>query len=262
MKKSIIRKPISILLSLVMLLSVFAGMSFTASAANTYEISTYAELKAFATAVNGGSTGLNAILTADIIAEGSDWTPIGGFDIWYKGVFDGDGHTITGLSTESTAGRDYVGLFGYVGENSVVQNVGLVGGSIKGRDWVGAVAGCNDGQILNCYNTGEVTTTADSADIGGVVGATYRGTVQSCYNTGTVSGLNGYAGGVVGLNVEGTVQNCYNTGDVSGGIVGGVAGENNADLRGRAEISNCFNNIWEPPARQPLPTAIIWVRYP
>ncbi len=241
MKKSIIRKPISILLSLVMLLSVFAGMSFTASAANMYQISSYAELKAFANAVNGGATDANAILTADIIAKGTDWTPIGYSYRPYIGTFDGDGHTITGLSTESTAGRDYVGLFGYVGAGGVVQNVGLVGGCIKGQDLVGAVAGCSDGQILNCYNTGEVTATDDSGFVGGVVGATYRGTVQSCYNTGTVSGLNAYAGGVVGLNVEGTVQNCYNTGDVSGAIVGGVAGFNNAENGGRAEISNCFN---------------------
>ena len=241
MRKSFIHKPVSILLSMLMVLSLFAGMSFTASAANMYQISSYAELKAFANAVNGGATDANAILTADIIAEGTDWTPIGYLYRPYIGTFDGDGHTITGLSTESTAGRDYVGLFGYVGENGVVQNVGLVGGSIKGQDSVGAVAGCSDGQILNCYNTGEVTATDDSGYVGGVVGATYRGTVQSCYNTGTVSGLNAYAGGVVGLNVEGTVQNCYNTGDVSGAIVGGVAGENNADRRGRAEISNCFN---------------------
>ena len=235
------RKSLSVLLSVLMALSVFGGLTFTAGAANTYQISSYAELKAFADAVNGGETDACAILTADVTAEGADWTPIGDLAHPYTGAFDGDGHTITGLSTESNAGLDYVGLFGYVGTGGVVQNVGLVGGSIKGASHVGAVAGCSKGQILNCYNTGEVRATHGTA--GGVVGQNNEGVVQSCYNTGTVrdSKAVSFAGGVVGENLEGTVQNCYNTGDVSGAVVGGVVGKNFARLGGSAEISSCFN---------------------
>ena len=239
--KTYIRKSLSVLLSVLMALSVFGGLTFTAGAANTYQISSYAELSAFADAVNGGETDACAILTADFTAEGTDWTPIGDLNHPYVGTFDGDGHTITGLSTESSAGRDYVGLFGYVGADGVVQNVGLVGGCIKGQDLVGAVAGENIGKIINCYNMGTVQSIDDRSFVGGVVGRNIEGTVRSCYNTGTVNGLKAYAGGVVGIISEGTVQNCYNTGDVSGAIVGGVAGFNNADNGGSAEISNCFN---------------------
>ena len=235
------QKTLSVLLTLTMLLSLFGGLTFTAVAANTYQISSYVELKAFANAVNGGETDACAILTADVTAEGTDWTPIGDLDHLYIGTFDGDGHTITGLSTESSADREYVGLFGYVGAGGVVQNVGLVGGCIKGQDLVGAVAGENSGKIINCYNMGTVQSIDDGSFVGGVVGRNIEGTVRSCYNTGTVNGLKAYAGGVVGIISKGTVQNCYNTGDVSGAIVGGLAGFNTADIGGSAEISNCFN---------------------
>ena len=239
--KTTAKKSLSVLLSLLMVLSVFTGMTFTAGAANTYQISSYAELKAFAAAVNGGETDANAILTADIIAEGDDWTPIGDVTKPYIGTFDGDGHTITGLSTESNADRDYVGLFGCVDENGIVQNVGLVGGSIKGQFIVGAVAGYNKGKIINCYNTGTVRSTIHSSNVGGVVGQNYLGSVQNCYNTGTVSGEVANSGGVVGWNDEGTVQNCYNTGDVSGYNVGGIVGQSAASDNGSMEISSCFN---------------------
>ena len=247
MKKSIIRKPISILLSLLMVLSVCAGMTFTAGAANTYQISSYDDLLAFAAAVNGGETDANAVLTADIIAEGSDWTPIGNDPYYYKGSFDGDRHTITGLSNVSNANLRYAGLFGYVGVGGVVQNVGLVGGSIKGKENIGAVAGYNEGKIINCYNTSAVTATDNNAYVGGVVGLNRQGTVQNCYNTGSVSGADADAGGVVGYsysnstNKKAIVANCYNTGEVTGGSVGGIVGENGADYGGRISISNCFN---------------------
>ena len=242
------KKSLSVLLSLLMLLSVFAGMTFTANAANTYEISTYAELKAFADAVNGGERNANAVLTADIIAEDTDWTPIGDlYNAWFMGTFNGDGHTITGLSTESSPNRKYVGLFGYIDESGVVMNVGMIDGNIMGMDFVGAVVGYNEGKIINCYNTGKVTTAENDVYTGGVVGFNKQGTVQNCYNTGTVSGVKAIAGGVVGgnysnhTNKKSIVANCYNTGDVTGVIVGGVAGENLTYAGDIAEISSCFN---------------------
>ena len=51
--KTYIRKSLSVLLSVLMALSVFGGLTLTAGAANTYQISSYAELSAFADAVNG-----------------------------------------------------------------------------------------------------------------------------------------------------------------------------------------------------------------
>ena len=260
-----LKKGLSLLLSLMLVLgAVSAGlMSVSAddemqpvgdgivwnNAEQRYEISSYAGLKVFADIVNGvsnpnnlaGPQSANAILTADITATDNDWTPIGNSSI-YTGTFDGNGHTITGL-TFNDSSVDYVGLFGYIqgvkdsggaAIGGIVKNVGLEGGSIIGRSCAGGVVGCNKGTVINCYNTGAVS---GSGYVGGVAGLSY-GTVTNCYNTGDVSGSGTYVGGVAGFianNAE--VTNCYNTGAVSGQrYVGGVVGFNS----NQGKATNCY----------------------
>ena len=204
------------------------------------EISNYDELKRFAAEVNGdGNNNPNPVLcgillndiSASASANGNPWTPIGTTSQLYTGTFDGNGKKITGLTIDNAL-KNYVGLFGYVGSGGTVQNVGLEGGTIKGKDYVGGVAGYNNGEVSNCYNTGAVS---GRIDVGGVSGYN-NGEVSNCYNTGDVTG-NNCVGGVAGYNND-EVSNCYNTGAVrseSGDYVGGVAGWNSG------EVSNCYN---------------------
>jgi hypothetical protein len=89
-----------------------------------------------------------------------------------------------------------------------VQNVGLLGGSVRGSSPVGGLVGTNSGLVQNCYTTGNVSGTSR---VGGVVGQGYNRT-QNCYATGIVStsgGGNNYTGGVVGSSEGGAgVFNC------------------------------------------------------
>jgi hypothetical protein len=70
-----------------------------------YEIESAENLAWFMMQVNKGNTGYNAVLKKDISIVDSavtgksvKWTPIGDADsVSYKGVFDGDGHTISGV---------------------------------------------------------------------------------------------------------------------------------------------------------------------
>ena len=65
---------------------------------STYEIENAEELMAFASAVNSGSTDLNARLTADIDMSGvDDFVPIGSETLMFTGTFDGQGHIIDNL---------------------------------------------------------------------------------------------------------------------------------------------------------------------
>ena len=168
---------------------LYYGMeSFEVTPKPKFSISNYAELKEFATLVNGGLNTLDAVLTADIVADDADWKPIGTFAPQYIGTFDGGGHTITGLSNEDVPDKpEYAGLFGYVGDNGVVENIGVRDGSINGVNYVGGIAGFNRGTVQNCYNTGAVTVSNTSASAGGIAGEN-SGAVKNCYNTGTVSG--------------------------------------------------------------------------
>ena len=99
------RRTLAALMALVMVLVLLPTVS--AQADGEIEIASYADLKAFAARVNGGEKTLNAKLTADITCTDKTWTPIGTDNESYKGTFNGQGHTITGLSN---ADVDYSGL--------------------------------------------------------------------------------------------------------------------------------------------------------
>ena len=230
-----------------------------------YQISSYDELLLFASIVNGThpsiaqNTGANGKLMNDIDANASaqqgNWTPIGKDDNHpYTGTFDGQGYVIKGLTYNNSV-NDYVGLFGYLGEKGLVQNVGLEAGSMTGGANVGGVVGYVQGStVTNCYNTGAVTGNGRESCVGGIVGCVYdRGgtsEVTNCYNTGNITGndSSGYVGGIVGCVYlrSGTseVTNCYNTGDITGndsfGYVGGIVGCINA-LSGTSKVTNCYN---------------------
>ncbi|WP_145651033.1 YDG domain-containing protein, partial [Rhizobium sp. ERR 942] len=181
---------------------------------------------------------------------GAGFVPIGTESVAFTGSFNGGGNGISGL-TINRSGTSYVGLFGYAAYSATISNVGLVDGSISGMDFVGALAGENDGTISNAYATGRVSggtyvgglagwntgTISNSHATGGVSGATYvgglgginSGTISYSYATGGVSGAT-YVGGLGGIN-SGTISYSYAVGAVSGNrIVGGLVGENDATI--------------------------------
>ena len=250
-----------------------------------YQISNRAELYWFAGLVNGtlpdgGGKNLsaNAILTANIIvntgvldanknlvskSDLTEWKPIGTRWSPYTGTFDGQGYTISGLYFNNPT-SSYVGLFGSIGANGKISNVGVLDsyfqfsalgggvcgenygtvrdckntGSVRGISTIGGVCGLNEkgGIIENSFNEGTVSGTGDNAQqVGGVSGYN-NGTIKSCYNTASVSGKES-VGGVCGFNSVGTTTNCFNEGTVSGQtFVGGVCGNGYG-----VATTNCFN---------------------
>ena len=249
-----------------------------------YQIGTAEELYWFAGLVNGtlpdGGKNLsaNAILTANITvntgvldanknlvskSDLTEWEPIGARWSPYTGTFDGQGYTISGLYFNNPH-SSYVGLFGCIGANGKISNVGVLDsyfqfsalgggvcgvnygtvrdckntGSVRGFSTIGGVCGLNEkgGIIENSFNEGTVSGTGDNAQqVGGVSGYN-NGTIKSCYNTASVSGQES-VGGVCGFNSVGTTTNCFNEGTVSGqNFVGGVCGNGCG-----VTTTNCFN---------------------
>ena len=174
----------------------------------------------------------NILLTTPAAGE-SNWTAISSFE----GSFNGQGYTISNLTINSTA--NYQGMFGTINSAGIVQNVGLVGGSVIGNGYIGGIAGSNSGIVTNCYATGSASAAASSR-VGGIVGSN-SGTVTNCYAAGDVSAADnsGSAGGIVGSNSSsGTVTNCCTTGNISAtgssGSAGGIAGSNGGT------VTNCY----------------------
>ena len=163
------------------------------------------------------------------------WTPIGNDGYRYTGIFDGKGFTVSGLYfNESTT--NYTGLFGYVGVDGQVQNVGILDSCFCAQKYTGGVVGSSRGAITGCYSESVVR---GSSFVGGIAGYNYK-TVTDSHNTGAVIGSADGIGGIVGCNQGGTnaaVTNCYNTGNVTGsGWVGGLAGMNSYTI-----VTNCYN---------------------
>jgi hypothetical protein len=166
------------------------------------------------------NSGANSTATWNI---GAGFAPIGDNSdgtnaTRFTGKFDGLGHTISNLAINRLS-TDYVGLFGYA-LTTEIKNVGLIGGSVSGRNKVGGLLGYNDsGSVSNSYSTGAVSGVSN---VGGLVGENVA-TINASYSTATVHGSGNYVGGLVGGS--GVINNSYSTGSVTGNsYVGGLAG--------------------------------------
>ena len=148
-------------------------------------------------------------LIEDVDLGDKSWTPIGGDDAPFNGVFDGNGHTIRGLNVPDAA---YPGLFGNLGKNGTIRNLivrGVVTGGTQagyGAMATGGICSVSEGKIQNCGFYGEVTTTDEDAGllgVGAIVGYGDGSADNSWYYcTGTSNEV-----GVVGE--DSTASNCY-----------------------------------------------------
>ena len=238
--------------------SGFAGqVNFTGSSALSINGNSFT-LISTATGLDDITSGLSGrYALANNLTLSGNFTPIGNGST-FSGVFDGLGHTISGLAITNSAAAD-VGLFGV--SSGTIRNVGLLGGSVSGSsvgadigglvgdnsgtignvfttasvsglgggEWIGGLVGDNEssGTINNAYATGAVNGSSYTANIGGLVGTNY-GSIRNAYATGAVSGSYGGSteddiGGLVGYNM-GTIANAYATGGVSWGSAAGTYG--------------------------------------
>ena len=67
----------------------------------------------------------------------------------FTGIFDGNSHIISNLTIAST--QDYIGLFGYLGQQAQIRNLGVENVNITGRNYVGGLVGCStQGTLTDC----------------------------------------------------------------------------------------------------------------
>ena len=217
----------------------------------SYKITTEAQLMGLASLVNEEQQdswkptrvenfqGVTFTLTKDIELT-QEWTPIGiNSAAYFAGSFDGNGHTISNLCIDNTAGN--CGLFGYL--TGEVRNL-TVEGTITSLDGnCGGVAGqiSESGRIINC--TSDVKINAKHKT-GGITGYNDGGMIEGCINKGTVSGTY-KVGGIAGENWGGKITASGNHGKIKSsrrGVAtygtGGIAGRS---VSAEAEISECYN---------------------
>ena len=227
-----------------------------------YELYDAADLFGFAKLVIDGDLYTGTVtLGADIDLTGYDWTPVDFIDNGYQYgfaymTFDGQGHKITGLNI-NTAGDKYVGLFAFVGDEGVVQNLQVEGNitaeyPMQGYELdggVGGIAGCIDkGTVKNCLSNVAIEATGTGwLGIGGVAGIAQSGsTIDLCWNEGNVTGNindeNSYAGvgGIVGAG-DITVTNSANFGTISCSDAGSTGGIMGTFSTSSGQVINSYN---------------------
>ncbi|WP_025834423.1 hypothetical protein [Bacteroides stercorirosoris] len=242
-------------------------------------VSTAKELKAFADAVNNGSTigtssiearSARVLQTADIDLTGiDDWTPIGNVTSsynYFQGSYNGNGYTISNLKIKS--GESYMGLFGLViGESSSTPAV-LTGIHLRNVDIdvshnsnisCGAIAGTvSDAVITFCSAQGEIKTDMNLQgqaynDSGGIIADNSGGTISYCradvkvtaFSDSNTTSVECNAGGIAGINT-GTILACEASGSkVSAKAssaktqAGGIAGKTS----GGNYIASCASEV-------------------
>jgi hypothetical protein len=183
--------------------------------------------------LRGVSTNGDYVLKDDIDMSGvSGFEPIGDRNDRtadrggspFTGTFDGNGYTVSNLTIDRPD-ENYVGLFGAVGSEGKVENVGIENATVTGDGWTGGLVGFNGGEVNRSYAGGDVSVSGNWTT-GGLVGANV-GNVAESYSEAAVNDVRLEAGGLVGVNLNGDVRASYATGSVSGDEkIGGLVGIN------------------------------------
>lgn len=222
--------------------NVFVNNSATATAVDGYMwVEDVEQLQAINTNLSGNYALRNSIDATS--TEQNGFTSIGSDDSKaFTGNFDGIDYNIFGLTIKN--GGENTGLFGYT-NNATISNVTLVGGSITGKDNVGAIVGnANNTTLTNVVNSAAVS---GDSNVGGIVGIATDTTVEDAINTGAIEGIantdNGgiNVGGLIGsMNSSHLIGNSYNLGDVSGDgyNVGGLVGYASNSTIGNPSVVN------------------------
>ena len=214
----------------------------------------------------------NYRLTADIdfsgltAAEQTKTKSIGRITYPFMGEFDGQGHTITGL----TLSNNDSGLFWYTGATAYIHDLTIEGANVLFSDNAAVLVHNNYGRMEKCAVVNTNITADTGAVLGGMVSRNYGiirssyvqggtltsnsltatghagfvganetgGLIEGCWTSMAVNTTSEYAGGFVGLGYGGTIRNCFALGNVSArGYSGGFAGRS---VYGGNAYENCY----------------------
>ena len=216
--------------------SVSASLEGEGTSEAPYLIKSGADLAYFSAQVNGGKdyNGKYLKLTVDIDLNNQSFNPIGNTGAYFRGNFDGDKHTVSGLNISSSSNKG-IAFFGAV-HNGTVKNI-IVKGNVEATVSIVSVAGL-------------IGTAAGTV---GITNCVFDGTVHAL-NTLISNGSGGWstneqnypsASGLV-CKVEGTttINHCYVSGVIDGfGRSGGLVGSVNGPFSLSVTNSYCDANV-------------------
>lgn len=250
----------------------FGFASQNAEAAEIVEIYTAQDLLNISSNLAGQYKLMN-----DIDLSGIDWQPLGIF----SGSLDGNGFTVKNLSVNFNANNaglfsqlsnasvknikfsnvtvsntgNYTGaLAGLVKGLSVIEQVSVENGTVKGKAYTGGLIGAMNGnntrekvKAVNVHSSADIEGTSN---VGGLIGIVRDAELTNAYATGNVIGSLDNIGGLIGNNdMFSIISNTFATGDVTGRkSVGGLVGNQyssyvDANLSGTIQNSYATGNV-------------------
>jgi len=266
------KRCITFILSVVLLLSVLSIFSVCSAATMNYDISWYHASDevlylrdsedflgfGYLLATKNNFSGKTIELLCDVTINDGD---LSADDLqtntlipWYNtgtenfaGIFEGNEHTVSGLYYPST--KTYVGIFGKPqGTSACVRNLSIVNSLIVSNTatYVGAIFGqmytTQTATLENLYVDVDIRCTASNANVGGLIGRcqAFLLDADSCVFAGTITASSAKnLGGLIGIANYGSffVKDCASYGVLNGstGAVGGLLGA--ADVAGTVSCS-------------------------
>ena len=240
-----------------------------------YEIKSVDNLNDLATYVNEKNSdgdqlhdcsGMTFKMTADIkytydANTKNNYRPIGWYPVnetsytyrnVFKGTFDGQGHTVSGIRIDVEDGNGcYMGLFGEVKGPGSVSHVTLSDAIIIGKSGLGGIVGSiniGDGNvptISDCHVTSDVVIESkvpnNPSGLGGIVSTNAVGLISGCTSMAIIKNSSGKEGPEYGGIVGGSdrvIKDClYLGGPIVGNNknVGAIAGSGTG-----GQITNCY----------------------
>ncbi|MBO7273389.1 MAG: hypothetical protein J6V22_00895, partial [Clostridia bacterium] len=196
-------------------------------------------------------------------ASGTVFFQVGGAPLYAGGLVGNIEKTVNNESFDSYVfcchadvdiAADEFGKYGYIGglistAYALIEHSYASGNVTVVNACVGGLAYLVDGNIINCYATGDVTV-SEEGDAGGLVCNVYNGEIRDSYATGDVTASRHKldatvrAGGLAAF-VGGKVENCYATGNLnvtynSFSEVGGLIGNTFEDVVNSFAFGNIF----------------------
>lgn len=183
----------------------------------------------FQTLMKAPTAGAYYQFTEDITLRSSFW--MGSFNTM-NAVLDGNGYTLTldGVSP----------LWGTIGENGIVQNLGIKGSVEDGYNPIGNLAKECSGLIVNCWSEAD-TTNSSSTVTGGFAGKLLSGgAVVNCWNTGSIKTSGSSQIGAIVGSAEGNtlIQNCYWQDDTLNAVGAGSGIVTNSSVKTQSEFAS------------------------
>ena len=215
---------------------------------STLTITNEEQLRALAEYVNNGNSCEGKVIKLGnniVVNSNEEWIPIGKEGVAFKGTFNGNNYTISGINfnrnNKLNSEVTNVGLFGYV-QKATIKNVKIENSRFSiPYTLTPDISGTSIDVRIQPDNNNGLLHVSDPAyrNLGAVVGFNNEGTISNCIiNNVDVSGLT-MVGGIVGYNYKGIVSNCKSENSKVKGLynIGGIVGEN----KNIGTVKNCTN---------------------